>query len=304
MPAASPAPAALWRLSPTRSLTLDAPRLLAIINATPDSFSDGGQNLDPARAAEHAARAFEQGADAFDIGGESTRPGAAGIPDDEQIARVLPVIRAVRALPGLAGNAPITVDTTRAGVARAAFDAGADAVNDQSAGIDDPDMLPLVASRGRGIVLMHRAARPADDRYSTQYPAPPDYAPEGVVERVRAFLETRAKAALSAGVPWAAIVIDPGLGFGKSVEQNWELARTASRLLELGHPLLCAGSRKSFLAAGTNPPISPAHRVPQSVALAVSVLLQGVRLFRVHDIPEHRAALDAAAALPTGSRHS
>lgn len=281
-----------------RELLLDRPRLLAILNITPDSFSDGGRFLDPRAALDRAERAAEEGADMLDIGGESTRPGAVPVPPDEQVRRVVPVIAAIRASRGRTACIPISVDTTRGEVARAALDSGADAVNEQSAGTDDPEMLSLVALRGAGIVLMHRLRLPAGDRYSNRYASEPEYGPAGVVAAVRVFLEQRARSAAVAGIAPSHIVLDPGLGFGKSVEQNRALLGATPELASMGHPLLCAASRKSFIGAmmaGAGEPVPPPEqRVSGSVAVAVAQFRMGTRLFRVHDISAHREGLDAA----------
>ncbi len=284
-----------WRLANGRSLTLDRARILAIVNATPDSFSDGGRYRDARHAADEAMRMLDDGADMLDIGGESTRPGAAPVTDDEQIRRVIPVIEAIRA----AGRrAPISVDTTRSAVARAALDAGADAVNDQSAGLDDGAMLPLVARRGAGIVLMHRLRRPDADAYSDRYgSAAPDYsASGGVVAEVLAFLNDRARAAHEAGVHAEAIVLDPGLGFGKTVEQNLAIVGATRRFVSEGFPVLCAASRKSFIGAITGVK-TPSERLEGSIAVAMTMRQAGAALFRVHDINAHRRALDMVDAI-------
>lgn len=292
-------PVTSWVMSPERSLRLDAPRLIAIINVTPDSFSDGGECAGPDAALARAVQAEAEGADALDIGGESTRPGALRVSDDVQIARVVPAIRAIRACPGAVGRLPITVDTTRAVVARAAIDAGADAVNDQSAGRDDPGMHGLLASRRRGVIMMHRPLPPERDVYSYEHPR--ESGDASAIQDIAGFLRERAASAERAGIGSGAIVLDPGLGFGKSVERNWALIAAAPELLALGYPLLCAVSRKSFIGAacarpdGTIPP--PRERVAGSVGVAVSQYLAGVRLFRVHDVREHREALDACARL-------
>lgn len=283
----------VWRFARGRILPLDRARLVAIINVTPDSFSDGGEHLDPAAAAARALRAVEEGADALDIGGESTRPGAAAVSAAEQIARVVPAIHAIRA----AGvSVPITIDTTLAPVAAAALDAGADAINDTSAGRDDGAMFTLAAARACGLVLMHRLRRPAADRYSTAY-APgeaPDYAREGgVVKVVGAFLRSRAAAAEAAGVPRGAIVLDPGFGFGKTPEDLRTLLRAAPELLKLGYPLMCGVSRKSFLAVGDQGS-PPGARAAASVEAALVQWRGGVRLFRVHDVAAHAAAMREA----------
>jgi dihydropteroate synthase len=266
---------------------------LAILNITPDSFADGGRLPTPAHAADAARRAADEGADALDLGAESTRPGTARVPADEQIRRLIPAIAAVRAA-GI--DLPMTVDTTRAAVARAALDAGADAINDVAAGAEDDAMLALAAERACAIVLMHRLAPPAADRYSDRYDAPPAY-PGGVVPAVRAFLAERAGAARAAGVPADRVLLDPGLGFGKSVEQNLELLRATPDLLALGHPVLSALSRKSFVGRlGLGRDSDPSERLPATLALSVLHLHAGARVFRVHDVAEHRQALDAAWA--------
>ncbi len=281
-----------WTIGPGRTLELNEARVLAIINATPDSFSDGGENLRVSDALASAHRAIEEGAWGLDIGGESTRPGASAVKEAEQIRRVVPIIEAVR---GSGIDAPISVDTTLSPVARAALDAGADLINDVSGGLDDKAMLTLAGERGCGIILMHRLRPPDRDSFSDQYDAEPAYDPDhgGVVGVVRGFLKDRLNAARDAGVDERCVVLDPGLGFGKSVEQNFELVRGTGSLLEIGRPLLSAGSRKSFIGAATGG-ASPAERVAGSVALGVAHYLQGVRLFRAHDVRAHVEALRVA----------
>ncbi len=284
----------IWRLGHGRSLSLSAPRIIAIINITPDSFSDGGKfaTFDDAMAAMR--RAVEEGAAMLDIGGESTRPGAERVPADEQIRRVVPAIIAARRA-GI--DVPISVDTTLAAVASAALDAGADAVNDVSAGIEDPAMLPLVAEHGCGVILMHRLRPPGADVYSDQHATAPAYKhAAGVVGEVCEFLSGRASAAIAAGVARDSIVIDPGLGFGKSVEQNFALIANISSIASIGFPVLSAASRKSFIGKATAEP-DPSRRVVGSVAVSVAHALAGVRLFRVHDVKEHAQALSIAMAM-------
>lgn len=249
------------------------------MNITPDSFSDGGRFAGVEDAVGAARRAIDDGADMLDIGGESTRPGARAVGDAEQIDRVVPVILAIRAS-GIA--CPISVDTTRSGVARAALDAGADAVNDVSAGTDDPAMLALLADRRAGVILMHRLRRPGDDSWSDRYDEAPAY-PGGVIECVLAFLLERTAAAMAAGIVREAIAIDPGLGFGKSVTQNFELIAASARFVATGFPVVGAASRKSFLGAVTGVE-NPSDRVESSVAASVAQRLGGAQLFRVHDV--------------------
>lgn len=273
---------------------------MGILNVTPDSFSDGGAYADAPAAAAAAFAMHAAGADIIDIGGESTRPGAQPVPPDEQIARVVPAIRAIRADAAAGTRLLITIDTASAHVAQAALDAGADAINDVSAGEADPAMLPLAARLSRGIVLMHRLAPPSADRYSDQHAATPAY-PGPVVHVVARYLAARAAAALAAGIPARGIVLDPGLGFGKSVEQNLELIRGTKRLTALGYPVLSAASRKSFVGrVSLGRDSTPAERVPGSVAFSIAHLLYGALIFRVHDCPQHVPALRAAwALLPT-----
>lgn len=289
-----------WRLAPGRAIPLDRPRIMAILNATPDSFSDPGLHLDPERA-QASARAFvRDGADILDIGAESTRPGAQRVDADEQRRRLLPVIRAIRA-DGI--TIPISVDTTLSAVAAPALDAGADAINDVSGGEEDPGILDLAAQRACGLILMHRLHPPGQDRFSDAYETPPVYS--DVVAEVRDALRARADRALAKGCDRASIVLDPGLGFGKSVEQNAELVRAVARLGALGFPILGAASRKSFVARlsmgehDAEPP-PPEDRLPASIAFSIALLAGGVRLFRVHDVREQARALRAAWALGNG----
>lgn len=282
----------LWAYRSDRSMGLSTPRVLAIINTTPDSFSDGGLALDPCAAAERAAEAIGGGAVGVDVGGESTRPGAGAVPDHEQIRRAVPAIRAIRAA---IGPGPlITIDTTLASVAEAALGAGADAVNDVSAGEDDPAMLPLVARAGCGIILMHRLLPPSADRFSDRYDQPPRY--DNVVERVRAYLAARLEACGRAGIPVERTLLDPGLGFGKTVEQNLALIRGTGRLLDLGRPVLSGLSRKSFVAraAGMGPDTSPRDRIAGTLGLTMAHIGAGARLCRVHDAASAAALIGAA----------
>lgn len=284
-----------WRLGPDRAVALDRPRIMAIVNVSPDSFAEAGKARDTARGLELAAAAVEQGADILDIGGESTRPGAAEVPPEEQERRVLPLVRAVRGAPGLLGRAAISIDTTSARVARACLDAGADVINDQSAGRDDAGMLGLAAERGCGLVLMHRPVKAMRDSYSDRYAAPPRYG--DVAREVRGFLLERAGEAVRAGVSAAAIALDPGLGFGKSVEDNLRLIERNGGLAGLGFVVVSALSRKSFTGrAGMGRDSTPEERLHASIGLGVLHLVRGARVFRVHDVRPHREALDAAWA--------
>lgn len=288
--------AGVWRLSASRGVALDRALVMAILNVTPDSFSDGGELADDAAVVERARRAVAEGADILDVGGESTRPGAARVGEEEQIARVVPAVRAIREA-GI--DAPITVDTTRAVVALAAIDAGADGVNDQSAGIEDGAMLEGAASRGAGIVLMHRLAPSDRDSRSDRYASAPVYE-GGVVRAVRAFLASRIAAAHRAGIAAEAIAVDPGLGFGKTVEQNYALMARMRELASLGTPVVCGASRKSFIGAASGV-AEAGQRTSGSVAAAVAMRLGGGAIFRVHDVRAHAEALRVADAARSAS---
>jgi dihydropteroate synthase len=283
-----------WHIAWHKSLDLATPRVIAILNLTPDSFADAGRLLTPEVALAAADRAIAAGAAMLDIGGESTRPGAQRIDAREQLARVIPAIRAIRARhPDIA----ISIDTTLASVAREALDAGADAVNDVSAGLEDDDMLPLVAQSGAGMILMHRLLPPGADSYSDRYASVPTYDAGGVVDHVVRFLTGRANAAICAGVRAESIVLDPGLGFGKSVEQNIELIREAPALRALGFPVLSALSKKSFVGrVGLARDSAPSERLAPTLAMSVLHFQAGARLFRVHDVAEHVEALRVAHA--------
>lgn len=292
-------PATAWRFAAGRSLALEHPRVLGILNLTPDSFSDGGALTSPDDAARAALDAVRAGAAGLDVGGESTRPGAERVPARAQVERVVPALRAVRAAIG--PEPVITIDTTRAAVAHAALEAGADAINDVSAGTEDPAMLPLAAERGCGIILMHRLRPPPADVYSHEHAQPPAY--EDVVRDVAAFLAARAAAAIAAGVSDQAIVLDPGLGFGKSVDQNLSLIRRTDELVRLGFPILSALSRKSFVGVASGLPRTsrPADRHAGTIALTLAHWCAGASLFRVHEVGpavEALRAVDAAFASP------
>lgn len=268
-------------------LTLDRPRIMGILNLTPDSFSDGGRLTDPA-AAVAAARAMAADADILDIGGESTRPGAEPVPVAQEIARTAPVIRAIRAA-GI--TTPISIDSRNAATARAALEAGADMVNDVSALTHDPEMAALVAEAGVPVCLMHAQGDPRNMQDDPRY--------GDVVAEVLDWLRARVAAAEAAGIAPARIVIDPGIGFGKTLAHNLTLLRSLSAFQDLGLPLLLGASRKRFI--GTISGVErAADRLAGSLAVALHAAGQGVQLLRVHDVAETRQALALWAAL----RHS
>lgn len=276
---------------------------MAILNVTPDSFSDGGKLGSIDAIVRAATEAIDAGASVLDVGGESTRPGATRVDADEQIARVVPAIRAIRdaliARGGAPASVPISIDTTLAPVARAALDAGASIINDVSGGLEDPSILTLAAERRAGLILMHRERAPDQDRYSTDYVTSGAPIRGDVVTHVERALRALLESAIRAGVDERAIILDPGLGFGKTVEQNLELIRATERLLAIGCPLLSALSRKSFvgaLSAGPGQTIAPESRLGGTIALTLEHLRRGVRLFRVHDVRPVAEAIRAAWA--------
>lgn len=274
---------AAWSVGGGLQLPLtNGPLLMAILNVTPDSFSDGGQHADPASAVAAARAALAAGAHIVDVGGESTRPGAQRVPVPQQVERTVPVVRA------LAPHAVVSIDTTRAAVAQAALAAGARIVNDVSAGTEDPAILRVAAEHSAGLVLMHRLAPPEQEQFSHQYQAAPTYT--DVVRDVCAWLAQRAQAAMDAGVPRQCIALDPGLGFGKNVQQNFTLLQRLPELCALGFPVLVGASRKSFVGAVTGVK-EPARRVHGSVGAALAAVAGGAHVLRVHDVAPHAAAL-------------
>jgi dihydropteroate synthase len=256
---------------------------MAIVNVTPDSFSDGGERLDPVRAIDDGLRFVAEGADIVDIGGESTRPGSQPTSPEDELQRILPVVE------GLARHGlTISIDTRRASVARAALEAGARIVNDISALRDDEAMLPLVAAKDADVILMHRRGLPENTF------AGPAYA--DAVEDIRAFLLDRAMACEAGGVKRERIALDPGIGFGKSVAQELELIAGAGRFAEAGYPVLIGCSRKSFIGKLTGL-AKPADRDPASVWLAVEAVRRGAAIVRVHNVVATRQALAVWAAM-------
>ncbi|MFK7760121.1 MAG: dihydropteroate synthase [Phycisphaerales bacterium] len=273
-----------------RAIILDRPCVVCILNITPDSFSDGGEYNSVEMALDRARSAVSDGADMLDIGGESTRPGAERISVDEQINRVIPVIGAIR---DSGMHIPISIDTTQSIVAREALKAGADAINDVSAMTEDPDMMGLASSAGCGVVLMHRLTTPDRDSYSDQYDQNPVYT--DVVGEVVRVLGAQRDELVKMGVDNQHIVLDPGMGFGKSVEDNLALINRTGEIAQLGCPVMSGLSRKSFVGRlGLGRDSEPSERVGASVGLSVVHLLSGARIFRVHDVAQHRSALDAA----------
>jgi dihydropteroate synthase len=281
-------------------------RIMGVVNVTPDSFSDGGSFLDAHAAVAHARTLVLEGADILDVGGESTRPGAEPVDAELELARVLPVLEGL-AEAGLARAAQISIDTCKAPVARAALDAGASLVNDISAFRADPEMAGVVADSGAECCLMHMLGEPRTMQARGRGvggAGGPQY--NDVVDEVKAFLEERMAFAVREGVQERRIMLDPGIGFGKTVEHNLELLRRLEELVALGRPVLVGTSRKSFLgrliaqSAGEQEPASLARRLPGTIATNVLALQRGASVFRVHDVAPLRAALAVAAATLDG----
>ncbi len=261
------------------------PLVFGILNVTPDSFSDGGEFLDSEDAAAHAAAMLDEGAFAIDVGGESTRPGSEPVSPEEELGRVVPVIRAI-----LTGSpeAVVSIDTYRASTAEAALEAGASIVNDVTALRGDPRMEGLVAEAGCPIVLMHMLGEPKTMQRDPRY--------GDVVGEVRDFLAQRAEHALSAGVKPEKIILDPGIGFGKTLAHNLKLLNDLDALVGLGFPVLVGASRKSFLGKITGSD-DPKNRLFGTVAANVVAFERGASLFRVHDVRANGEALEVAAAV-------
>jgi dihydropteroate synthase len=258
------------------------PRIMGILNVTPDSFSDGGEWFVFDQAVAHARELVAEGAHILDIGGESTRPGAGPVAVDEEMRRVIPVVAALRD-----AGAQISVDTMKLTVAEAAVDAGATYVNDVTAFRHEPALAGFVAERGCDCCLMHMLGEPRTMQENPVY--------DDVVDDVRAFLEERARFAVSAGVREERIMVDPGIGFGKTLEHNLELLRRLDEIVAIGFPVVVGTSRKSFLGHLTGRE-DPHERVAATLATSVLALERGARVFRVHDVAPTRDALAVATA--------
>ena len=259
-------------------------RIMGVVNVTPDSFSDGGRYLDAAAAIAHGLELEVEGASILDVGGESTRPGAAPVAEAEELRRVIPVIEGL--IDG-GSKAQISIDTSKSGVAVRALAAGASLVNDVTALRGDPKMAGVVADAGGDCCLMHMLGEPRTMQRDPRY--------EDVVGDVKAFLEERTAFAVQAGIALERILLDPGIGFGKTVEHNLELLRRLDELVELGRPVVIGTSRKSFLGRLTGRD-DPDDRVAATIATNVLAYERGARVFRVHDVAPVRDALRVTAA--------
>ncbi|MGH8501996.1 MAG: dihydropteroate synthase [Gammaproteobacteria bacterium] len=259
---------------------------MGILNVTPDSFSDGGLYADAAQAAARGLAIAHQGAEIIDVGGESTRPGSVRVPAAEQRRRVLHVIERLRG--ELPEHARISIDTTLSEVAGPALSAGASIINDISAGREDPALFDLACERGAELVLMHMQGAPATMQDDPRY--------DDVVAEVVAFLNARAQAAEAAGVPHGKIILDPGIGFGKTREHNLALMAHLAEFTRLGYPVLLGASRKRFMGALLNVP-RPSELVPATCAATALGVMAGISIFRVHDVAANRQAADVAWAI-------
>lgn len=273
--------AALSNLLATRT----PPLVMGIVNVTPDSFSDGGLAASPQAARDHALRLLDEGADILDIGAESTRPGAQPITAQEELARLMPALEAIRA----ATDAPLSVDTRRAAVARAAVGAGADLWNDVSALTFDADSLATAAELGAPVVLMHAQGTPETMQSAPRY--------RDVVGDVLAFLAARIGAAVRAGVDRRRLIVDPGIGFGKTLAHNLALTAELARFAALGCPVLYGASRKSFIGKIDPRAGDPADRLGGSLAAALAAADRGAAILRVHDVAATVQALAVRRAI-------
>jgi dihydropteroate synthase len=255
------------------------PSVMGVVNVTPDSFSDGGIHLDPDVAAAAARRMVEDGAAIVDVGGESTRPGSAGVSVEEELQRVVPV------LDRLGGEVPLSIDTSKASVARAALERGAILVNDVTALRSDPEVADVVAASGAYLCLMHMQGEPGTMQEEPRY--------DDVAQEVASFLKERMAFAIARGISQERICVDPGIGFGKTVAHNLELVRRLDVLLALGRPVLVGFSRKSSLRSLTGSD----DLLGASVAAAVAAFERGATILRVHDVKPHVDALTVAAAV-------
>ncbi len=257
------------------------PKLMGVVNVTPDSFSDGGLFLDAEAAIAHGRELAEQGAEILDVGGESTRPGAEEVSAEEERARVEPVVA------GLAGNVTVSIDTSKLDVARAALDAGATIVNDVTALRNAPGIADLCAERDTGLILMHMQGDPRTMQEAPTY--------EDVVDDVKAFLAEQLEVAVGAGVAEERVWLDPGVGFGKNLEHNLELLRRMDELRELGRPLVVGASRKSFIGKVDGSAVD--DRLGGTIASSVFAAAEGADVLRVHDVAEMAQALRMASAI-------
>jgi len=268
-----------WRLHGLEWKPLSLPRLMGILNVTPDSFSDGGSHADVSAAVSHAIKLVDDGADIIDVGGESTRPGATPVSELDELHRIAPVVREL----AQAVKIPISIDTTKAAVAAAALEAGATIVNDVSGLLLDPNMPAVCRDYDAGVVCMHSQGTPQTMQIDPRY--------DDVVGEVESFFRERIDSLEKAGIPPERIVLDPGIGFGKTAQHNLELLAASPRLRALGRPLLVGHSRKRFLKAILGRPVE--ERTAGTIGVSIALASLGVDYLRVHDVLAVRDALVA-----------
>jgi len=262
------------------------PRIMGILNVTPDSFSDGGRYIATETAVEHALKMVESGAEIIDIGGESTRPGAASVSEAEELRRVVPVIAALSEKTGV----PISIDTTKYGVARESADAGASIINDITALRNDPKIAELAAERGLPLILMHMQGEPRTMQNAPHY--------DDLMNEIAEFLRSQIEQAVATGVKREQIIIDPGIGFGKTAEHNLTILQQLAELKSLRQPILVGASRKSTIGLITGKPAS--NRLSGSLAAAGMAMLGGAHILRVHDVDETLAFVKVVESIRQG----
>jgi dihydropteroate synthase len=258
------------------------PSVMGVVNVTPDSFSDGGVNFSPVDAVASARRMIDQGAEIVDVGGESTRPGSEGVSGQEELRRVLPVLEELQGV-------PVSIDTAKAEVARRALELGAELVNDVTALRGDPELAGVVADAGAYVCLMHMRGEPRTMQVDPRY--------DDVVADVARFLDERLTFAVSQGIAEDRICLDPGIGFGKTTEHNFELVRRLDELVAIGRPIVVGISRKSSLGKLLGNPDAKTGTMAASIGAAIAAYDRGASILRVHDVREHVEALTAARAV-------
>lgn len=266
----------------------ERPLIMGVLNVTPDSFSDGGKYIDPEKALDYAYYMAESGADILDVGGESSRPGAESVTAEEEIGRIIPIIKKLARKTKL----PISVDTVKSEVAERAIDAGATILNDISALRSDDKMAEIAAQSGAFVILMHMRGTPADMQKDTEY--------RDLIGEISGFLNDAASKAVDRGVTKEKIIIDPGIGFGKSAEGNFIILKNLDKFLNLGYPIMIGASRKSFI--GKTLDADTGERVEGSIAAACYAVLNGADIVRVHDVAETRRALTIIEKISTAEK--
>lgn len=272
----------VWEFGDFRYVPREQPLLMGIVNVTPDSFSDGGRYLQSSAAVEHGLRLVNEGADILDVGGESTRPGSDGISTEEEVQRVVPVVRQLAERTKI----PISVDTTKAVVAREALHAGAVIINDISGLRFDPQMIDVCRDSQCGVICMHMQGTPQTMQAAPHY--------ENVIEEICGFFNERLQTLTSAGIAAARIALDPGVGFGKTAQHNIQILTAIRQFQSIGRPILIGHSRKGFLQKVTGRPLD--ERLFGTIGVSVAVAHQGVDLIRVHDVAANRDAITAFLA--------